>query len=187
MSRTKKLTDEAVLTGVRKVMFRDGPAAFTLAAAAAETGLAAATLLQRFGDKRRLIVRALAQDTAAYAKLLDEAPMVVGREAVLDLFWLATPDTDDPAVLAEQLLWLREDFRDPELNALAQARFRLLRAAIAARLPPLPVSPEVGARLIEAQWQGALNQWGFFPEGRLADYIAGCLNDWFDLAAASMA
>ena len=184
MPRTKKITDEAVLERVAKVMFRAGPAEFTLAVAAAETGLSAATLIQRFGGKHSLIVHALTQDTAGYARMLAQAPLVVGREAVLDLFWLATPDIDEPKALAEQLLWLREDFRDPELNALAQERFRLLRSAIAARLPPLPVSPEVGARLIEAQWQGALNQWGFFPEGRLVDYVARCLNEWFDLAQA---
>ena len=182
MPRVKKVTDEAVLAGALKVMFRAGPEAFTLAGVAAEVGIAPSTLIQRFGDKHGLIIRALVQDTAGYAELLEHAPVVVGREAVLDLFWLATPDIDDPKALAEQLLWLREDFRDPELNALARERFRMLRSAIADRLPPLCVSPEVGARLIEAQWQGALNQWGFFPEGRLADYVARCLNEWFDLA-----
>ena len=184
MSRPKKVTDEAVLAAALRVMLRAGPESFTLAAAAAEAGVSPATLIQRFGDKRALIVRALAQDNADYARMLEEAPPGIGREAVLDVFWLMTPEVDieGPAALAEQLLWLREDFRDPQLNGLAQERFRLLRRAIAERLPPLPVPPEVGARLIEAQWQGALNQWGFFPEGRLVDYVQRCLNDWFDLA-----
>jgi AcrR family transcriptional regulator len=187
MPRPKKITDEAVLEAALRVMLRAGPEDFTLAAAAAEAGVSPATLIQRFGDKHTLIVRALAQDTAQYARMLEEAPVRVGREAVLDVFWLMTPDVDieDPAALADQILWLREDFRDPQLRALAQERFRLLRRAIAERLPPLPVPPEVAARLIEAQWQGALNQWGFFPEGRLVDYVQHALNDWFDLAEGS--
>jgi AcrR family transcriptional regulator len=184
MPRTKRLSDEEVLDRVADVMFRQGPEAFTLAVAAAATGLSAATLLQRFGDKHGLIVQALAQDTSGYAAALAAAPVVVGRKAVLAVFARVTPDIDDPAALAEQLLWLREDFRDPQLNALARERFALLRAAVAARLPPLPVPPDVGAKLIEAQWQGALNQWGFFPEGRLVDYVARSLNEWFDLAEA---
>ena len=38
--------------------------------------------------------------------------------------------------------------------------------------------------MLEGQWQGALNQWGFFQEGRLGDYVAASLNAWFDLAEA---
>jgi len=181
MSRTKKISDEAVLDGALRVMYRAGPEAFTLAAVATETGLAPATLLQRFGDKQGLIDRAIGRDNGEFARLISEAPEATGRDAVLDLFWLLTPDIDDPRVLADQLLWLREDFRNAELGALAQARFNLLRAAIARRLPPLSISPAAAARLLEAQWQGALNQWSFFHEGRLIDYVARCLNDWFDL------
>ena len=51
----------------------------------------------------------------------------------------------------------------------------MLREAVAARLPPLPISPELAARLIEPQWQGALNQWGFFREGPLPDFVAASL------------
>lgn len=185
MSRTKKISDDAALDGALKVMFRSGPADFTLAAVAAEIGLSPATLLQRFGDKHTLIVRAIGRDNGEFARLIAEAPQLTGREAVLDLFWLLTPDIDDPAVLADQLLWLREDFRNPSLRNLAQARLKMLRAAIAARLPPLPIEAETAARLLEAQWQGAMTQWGVFHEGHLADYVARCLNDWFDLAEGS--
>ncbi len=182
MSRTKKISDEAVLDGALRVMYRAGPEAFTLAAVATETGLAPATLLQRFGDKQGLVVRAIGRDNGEFARMIGEAPAAVGRDAVLDLFWLLTPDIDDPKALADRLLWLREDFRNAELGALARARFDLLRAAIARRLPPLALAPSVAARLLEAQWQGAVNQWSFFHEGRLLDYVARCLNEWFDLA-----
>ncbi len=62
--------------------------------------------------------------------------------------------------------------------------FTALRAAVAARLPPLPVATETAARLLEAQWQGAMNQWGFVQEGRLPDYVARALNEWFDAMEA---
>ena len=185
MSRPKRISDDDALDGALKVMFRAGPGDFTLAAAAAAIGLSPATLLQRFGDKQTLIVRAIARGNAGFAALLADAPLVREREAVLDLFWLLTPDVDDPAALADQLLWLREDFRNPSLRNLAQARLKMLRAAIAARLPPLPIEAETAARLLEAQWQGAMTQWGVFHEGHLADYVARCLNDWFDLAEGS--
>src|SRR5438046_6540658 len=83
---------------------------------------------------------------------------------------------------ADQLLWLRQDMRDPDLNRLARARFDLLRQAIAARTPPLPVDAETAARLLEAQWQGALNQWGIYRQGSLVDYVTRSLAAWFTLA-----
>jgi AcrR family transcriptional regulator len=184
MSRPKRISDEAVLDAALRVMTRVGPADFTLAEAGREAGVSAATLLQRFGDKQSLIVRALTRDVGQFARRLEEAPLIQSREAVLDLFWLITPDTDDAEAFADQLPWLREDFRNPELNRLSRQMFTALRAALAARLPPLPVPAATAARLLEAQWQGAMNQWGFFQEGRLPDYVAGALNEWFDAMEA---
>ena len=74
--------------------------------------------------------------------------------------------------------------RDPDLNRLARERFRLLREAVAVRLPPLPIPPAEAALLVEAQWQGALNQWGIEPQGSLADFVAQRLTAWFKLVGA---
>ena len=180
MPRPKLISDEAALDAAIRVMMRTGPASFTLAEAGREAGVSAATLLQRFGDKQTLIVRALTRDVADFTRRLDEAPRTRSREAVLDLFWLVTPDTDDAEAFADQLPWLREDFRHPELNRLSREMFTALRAAIAERLPPLSAPADTAARLLEAQWQGAMNQWGFFHEGRLPDYVARALGEWFD-------
>ena len=180
MSRPKLISDEAVLDAAVRVMLRAGPGGFTLAEAGREAGVSAATLLQRFGDKQTLVVRALARDVDGFILRLDDAPQTPSREAVLDLFWLVTPDTDDPQAFVDQLPWLREDFLRPELNQLSRRMFVALRAAVAQRLPPLPIPADSAARLLEAQWQGAMNQWGFFQEGRLPDYVSQCLNEWFD-------
>ena len=182
MSRPRRISDEAVLESALKVMYRTGPAELTLSAVAAEAGIAASTLVQRFGDKRGLILRALAQDDGEFAATVAQAPQDRGRASVIGLFLLLTPDITDPDILATGLLWLREDFRDPALNALARERWEMLREAVAARLPPLPIAPALAARLIEAQWQGAFNQWGFFREGSLPDFVSVSLEAWFDLA-----
>lgn len=181
MPRTKTLSDEAVLEGVARVMYRKGPQDFTLAEAAREAGVSAATLVQRFGDKHALIVRAVARDNQRFAEILARPAPARSAEAVVDFFRRMSQAFGEAGDFADQLLWLREDMRDPELNALARQRFAALRAAIAARMPPLPIAPDLAARLVEAQWQGALNQWGIEPKGSLAEFVAESLAAWFML------
>ena len=183
MARRKTISDETVLAVALRVMTTKGPE-FTLADIAAAAGIAPATLVQRFGDKRRLIVAAFAQDNDAFARALAELPVGSGADAVIAVFRLLTPGTSDVGAFADQLLWLRQDMRDPDLNRLARERFRLLREAIAQRLPPLAIAPADAARLVEAQWQGALNQWGIAPEGRLVDFVTESLAAWFKLVGA---
>jgi AcrR family transcriptional regulator len=181
MPRRKLLSDDAVLDAAGRVMARRGPE-FTLTEVSAATGISPSTLIQRFGDKRGMVVRARARANARFAAVLDEAPRAAGVAAVVDLFWSLTPGDDDQESLADQLQWLGEDARDPELTALARARRDLLRAAVAERLPPLRLAPDAAARLLEAQWQGALHQWSLEPHGAAADYVADSLTAWFALA-----
>jgi AcrR family transcriptional regulator len=181
MSRRKTISDETVLDAALRVMVAKGPADFTFADIAQAAGIAPATLVQRFGDKRRLVVAAFEQDNAAFARALEKLPPARGPAAVIAVFRLLLPDVDDVGVFADQLLWLRQDMRDADLNRLARARFGLLRKVIAARLPPLAIAPAKAALLVEAQWQGALNQWGIEPRGRLGDFVTDSLSAWFRL------
>jgi len=186
MARTKTISDEAVLAAAATVMFARGPSEFTLADVAKAAGIAPATLVQRFGDKHGLIVAAIAQDNRAFERFLAELPPAVGAEAVVDIFARMFPDVvEDVGHFADQLLWLRQDMRDADLNRLARDRFAALRAAVAARLPPLPIAADEAAALVEAQWQGALLQWGIFREGRLAAFVTAQLRAWFALVTGS--
>jgi AcrR family transcriptional regulator len=178
MARKKAISDDEVLDAALPVMIREGPAGFTLAKLAAETGIAPATLIQRFNDKKTLINRVFARDNERFAEWIAAQPKGRGVDKVLALFSPAEAYGEDD--FADHILWLREDFRDPALNKLSRARFRMLRKAIAERMPPTRVSPHHAARLLEAQWQGALNQWGFFREGRLGDYVIKSLKLWFE-------
>jgi TetR/AcrR family macrolide resistance operon transcriptional repressor len=185
MARRKTISDETVLSAALRVMITKGPSDFTLADVAAAAGIAPATLVQRFGDKHGLVVAAFAQDNDGFARALAALPAGKGATAVINVFRLLSPGVDDVGLFADQLLWLRQDMRDPDLNRLARERFRLLRTAIAERLPPLAIAPDVAARLVEAQWQGALNQWGIAPEGRLVDFVTQSLASWFTLVGAA--
>lgn len=184
VARKKTITDEDVLAAAAKVMFAVGPS-FTLADVACEAGIAPATLVQRFGDKHGLIVAAVAHDNVAFERFLAAIPPGRGAGAVIEVFARMFPGVEtDAEGFADQLLWLRQDMRDPDLNRLARARFEMLRAAVAERMPPLPIPAEAAAMLVEAQWQGVLVQWGIAPEGKLADFVAKSLEAWFSLVQA---
>jgi AcrR family transcriptional regulator len=185
MPRTKTISDEAVLAAAATVMFAKGPADFTLADAAKAAGIAPATLVQRFGDKHGLVVAAITQDNRAFERFLAGLPAGAGAEAVIGVFARMFDDVEEDADrFADQLLWLRQDMRDPDLNRLARERFEMLRVAVAERMPPLAITAHEAAVLVEAQWQGVLNQWGIFREGRLADFVTERLRVWFALVQA---
>lgn len=186
MARRKSISDEMVLKAAATVMFAKGPSDFTLADVAAAAGIAPSTLIQRFGDKRRLIVAAIAHDNHRFIQSLRALPAGTGVEAVIAVFRMLFPDVDDAGAdaFADQLLWLRQDMRDPDLNRLARERFQVLRTVIAERLPTLPLPPAAAALLVEAQWQGALIQWGIAREGRLTDFVSQSLKAWFWLVGA---
>jgi TetR/AcrR family transcriptional regulator, macrolide resistance operon repressor len=189
MARHKSISDEEILERALPVIARAGPAGFTLADVAAEIGLSPATLLQRFGDKKTLTTRAFARDNERFARWIAELPEGRGVAATLAVYRAATEgfhEDPDPE-LADHLLWLREDIRDPVFNALARARFALFRAAILKRLPPLRLPAEEVARLLDAQCHGAIIQWAIEPKGSLTDYVMKSLAAVLRLAAAQKA
>lgn len=182
MPRKKTISDEDILALALPVMVEAGPAGFTLADVARVAGVAPATLLQRFGDKQTLIERAFASDNERFVAWLADLPKGVGVDVVVGIYSDATLLFGENPSLSDHLLWLREDIGDPALNALARHRFRLFRVAIVKRLPPLPIPPQRAARLLDAQYHGAVVQWALEPHGRLADFVRRSLRDWFRLA-----
>jgi AcrR family transcriptional regulator len=178
--RPRSLSDEALLDGALAVMRRAGPESMTFAAVAAETGLAAATLVQRFGTKPALVQTAL----------LRAWDQLDGRTATADATAPATPagavallvalsgDYGEGEDYAEGLLVLREDMRDPVLRRRGAAWGEVLAGALGRRLADASgPRPDLG-RLMAAQWQGAVLWWGFERRRRLAEAVQAELEAW---------
>ena len=163
------------------IMVAAGPSGFTLADLAKEVGIAPATLLQRFGDKQTLIERVFARDNERFVAWLKILPEGVGADVVIRIYSDATNLFGDDPSMADHLLWLREDIRDPALNRLARHRFRLFRKEIMKRLPPLPIPADRATNLLDAQYHGAVVQWALEPRGKLADFVKRSLKDVFRL------
>jgi AcrR family transcriptional regulator len=184
MPRQKILSDDEILERALPVMARAGPGGFTLAQLTDETGLSPATLLQRFGTKRALIERAFARDNERFAQWIADLPEGRGMAATLAVYRAATTSfhNEPHTELADHLLWLREDIRDPTFNAMARARFALFRAAILQRLPPTRLPPQEVANLLDAQCHGAIMKWAIEPKGSLAALVMKSLTAILQLA-----
>lgn len=181
MPRRKSISDDDILDHALPIMVAAGPAGFTLADLAKEVGIAPATLLQRFGDKQTLIERVFSRDNERFVAWLKTLPVGVGADVVIRIYSDATTLFGDNPSLADHLLWLREDIRDPTLNRLARHRFKLFRKEIVKRLPPLPIPTDRAANLLDAQYHGAVVQWALEPRGKLSDFVTRSLKDVFRL------
>jgi AcrR family transcriptional regulator len=86
--RPRTVDDAAIAMAIGRVITKLGPAKLTLAAIAREAGLSPATLVQRFGSKRNLLVKLSggAGDIAPMVEELRQAgkpPLEIVREVLL--------------------------------------------------------------------------------------------------------
>jgi AcrR family transcriptional regulator len=179
MPRPRTISDEALLDGALAVLRRAGPEGMTFAAVAAETGLSAATLVQRFGGKAALVQAALLRAWDLLDARTAEADAVAPPTPTGAVALLVALSGDYGDDYAEGLLVLREDLRDPALRRRGAAWGRVLAEALGRRLADSAgPRPDLG-RLMAAQWQGSVLWWGFergrsLPEAVAAELEAFC-------------
>lgn len=170
MPRPKLVSDDEVLDAAHAAMLRLGPDRFTLADVARDLGLSRAALIQRFGDKSGLHLRTMERDTEAVRRYFAAAP----RETGLVALWAMLRDLIEGMGAGEgfagYLLLLWADAGDPALTRLARERNRLVREAIAERLPE-GEARLANAGLIQNVIQGATMRWLVEREGELAGFV----------------
>jgi AcrR family transcriptional regulator len=173
MPRKRTVPDHELLDAALVVVHSEGPEALTFAALAHRTGLAASTLVQRFGSKAGLLRAALGRAWDELEARTAEADAVAGggpAGVVGMLVALTAPyEAHD---YADQLLVLREDLRDPVLRARGQAWIATLVDAVERRLG----GPGTGL-VVVAQWQGLLTVWGFTRTDRLDRVVRAGLDE----------
>jgi len=174
--RPRKVSDEEVFGAVHRVMSRVAPAQLTLSAIAAEAGVTAGALVQRFGSKRRLLLTLMTRVADAtgemFAGLRASHPSPLG--ALRSYAECVAQMGESPGGLAHHLGYLQMDLTDPEFHrqvrrqaraARAEVR-RLLEDAVEAR--ELVTGTDTGrlARTVEAIVGGSLLAWAFHRDGR---------------------
>jgi AcrR family transcriptional regulator len=179
MPRPRTISDEAVLDAVLTLAHRVGPARVTFAAAAAEVGLSAATLVQRFGTKRELLLAADKRGVDLWVGALDRSTAASPLARIVEGLMLATDPVATPEQMANSVAMLQLDLADPDFHAETLRGARAVRGRI---MRDLSAALEAGelragtnvttlAKLVETTYHGAMIGWAIHREGVLADWM----------------
>lgn len=173
MPRKRTVPDEVLLDHALVVLREVGPDGLTFGAVAEHAGLAASTIVQRFGTKPGLLRAALLR---AWDRLDEDTTAAVaaagrGAEGVIDLL-VRLSGQYEAHDYADQLRILREDLRDPLLTDRGRAWLAVLAEAVEARVPG------VSGMLVLAQWQGTLTVWSFTREAPIEEMVRRNLTEF---------
>ena len=169
MSRSRTIPDAEIFSAVRALLAAGGDRAVAFSAVARATGLAAPTLVQRYGSRDRMLQAALlaAWDDLDAATAKAEAEVPLTAKGALALLRALGAEGDQPAAAPLRAA----DLRDPALRARASAWRARVEAALAIRLGGGARGRET-AGLVFALWQGqALWQAAGEKSFRLKDAI----------------
>jgi AcrR family transcriptional regulator len=180
--RPRTVSDAQILAAAGRVLGRVGPAKLTLALIGQEAGLAPATLLQRFGSKRGLLLalgkRSQGEEGGAPPATLrqdDGSPLVALRGFLLCFARMAR----SPDELAHHLAAYQMDIVDPELRRITRAIGRQHEATVARLLAESVAagelrecSPAKLAPVLLALVQGSLLGWAVVRKGSARAWLA---------------
>ena len=180
VGRPRTVSDAEILAAAERAIARHGPARLTLAHVGAEVGLAPATLLQRFGSKRGLLVALAARGPQGVGAAFDAArsahrsPLAALHGALATM----VAGIDSPTTLANHLAFLQLDLTDPELRPHVVRHSREMRAQIGRLLDEaIATGALTGAdseplvQAVYTTYSGAMLTWAIDGRGKLVDWL----------------
>ena len=183
--RPRTVPDATILDATARMISRVGPVKLTLADVGDEVGLAPATLLQRFGSKRGLLLALVEQSVESVPGLFvriredHESPL----EATIAAATHMAEHVRTPDELANNLAFFQIDLSDDEFHGLALEHSRRVRAGyrslLAAAIDARELAPCDTAALasaIQAVATGSLLNWAIHREGRVAAWVRADLD-----------
>jgi AcrR family transcriptional regulator len=184
--RPRKVSDEQVFAATHRAITRLAPSDLTLAEIAAEAGVTAGAIAQRFGSKRALLLalaRAAAESTGDFIGQLRAAhksPLAAIGAYAECMAGLA----QSPAALARNLAYLQIDLADPDFRDQLSVQARATRAGLRGLLEAAIAAGELKrgtdaarlARTVEAIISGSLMTWAFYHEGSADRWIRDDVN-----------
>jgi len=177
--RPRATSDEVLLAATHRVVSRLGPN-LTLADVAKEAGVSPATLMQRFGSKRGLLLAFAAAGSTDVSQELQaiRAQHPSPLAAVYGVARCMAAMADTPEALANSLAFLQMDLVDPEFHHHALVHSRGMHAGIKTVLDEAVAEGELAptdtarlARAVLAMIGGSLLQWAIDRDGKVADRL----------------
>ena len=178
--RPRQNTDSEILQAAFRAIARLGPSKLTLADVAREADVTAASLVQRFGSKRALLLAAAA-DVAGGHVYIFAGLRGKHRSPLAALFGLADCVTimgSTPDEVAHSLAFLQFDLTDRDFLEHAQAGALGMRAGIASLIRDARAEGELRpcdvnrlARVVQAALNGSLLEWTIHREGPMPAWI----------------
>ncbi len=190
MSRSKSVDDTTVLEKALLVISERGPETFTLADVSEVVGLSPATLLQRFGSKRKLLIAAAKQANATLDSDLKtlKAKELPWNEELTLLLGGVPEGFGTREDIANSLGLLRLDMVDTELHPIARKLFMHLRGRVkellstARELGKLNSNIDLDAMTweLDALRHGLVIQWSLSGKGTLKAWLSQGIHNYLD-------
>jgi AcrR family transcriptional regulator len=174
--RPRTVDDPTILEAAVRVLGRIGPERLTLAQVGEEAGLSAATLVQRFGSKRELLLAVMKHTITGMNER--QAAADTSHESALEAVFASAMTRSETfggaAVISNLLAFYLSELNDPEFRALAKENsnqaiegFRLLldKAVANGELAESYVDTRQLSETIYSLTMGTLFTWTVSGEG----------------------
>lgn len=173
------MSDAQILAGAARVIARVGPARMTLAEVGREAGLSAATLVQRFGSKRGLLLAVARHGADALPRQVAAARAAsTPAQALIEVFAGIAGTVRSSEEFANHLAFLLLDLADPQFQRISREYATAVERAIADVLAAGQAAGELTSgdlgqlpRAIHAAYNGALVTWGLAGDGSPAGHV----------------
>ena len=178
--RPRETSDAQILAAAARVMQRRSPTQLTLADIAEEAGVVPATLIQRFGTKRGLLLAMCSTAPASMPQVFaaGRAKYDSSLKALVELYAEGTSFAPTPEAMANGLAYLQIDLTDPDFYAITLAQFRAIRNETKKLLDEAVAARELRkcdtaalARLIQHVNGGAMLAWAVYRQGSVASWV----------------
>jgi AcrR family transcriptional regulator len=179
LARNKLTSDESIVMATLGLVAQHGPGV-TLAQVGGQVGLSAATVMQRFGSKRALMLEVAKSWGHDHEKVFDRGG-VVGDDLPAGMSELAGL-MSTPEEVANMTATLHIDLGDPEFREIIQSEIQRQRGLVQRELDRgidkgeiKPCDTAILSRQLQVVGLGSLQSWSIEPTGELSDWVHQCL------------
>ncbi len=180
MARSKTIPDEVLLDRLVVAVMTYGPSGLSFANASKAGGLAAATLVQRFGSRDAMLEAVLlrAWDQLDESTAAADAWASPDPAGAIELLLRLTNSGAAQYDFTDGLLLLREDILNPVLRARGAAWSSRLTETLSRRLgKDRGRATQLGWQMA-GLWQGTLLWWAFRRDGDPKEKVREILEGW---------